>query len=290
MKTPPPCLSPHRHRAFTLIEMLVGMAILCLMVTLMAGMIGNVSRAWHVSRDKMDSASKGRALMNTLQREIRNAVIREDLANFPNGEFSFYTTTRSHATVDDYARSLTFVTYQQKDAANQRPALYRQDKPFSYLVGGAADSPEWKAADVAATMPAAPGTLVRQLCDGVYGFRYAFIQSDGTIGTTFVSQRTAARNAAANTTPASPTVAVQVSIAVLGEQGEEILERVGLKNDLVSALDGIGTPAGAGWSAKSLWDAKILDGNSFSSFPSQVVSAIRTYERVIPLQGSIAGL
>ena len=261
---------------FTLLELLVAMSVFILLVTLLAGVVSSVSSAWVRSREKMDAFVKGRALMNVLQRELKDAAIRDDLPVFPGGDFSFYTTTASHdesmlASAPNDARALTFVSYGKADDANGRPMLRRTDRPYYYLNNGASDAPLWTEPTVNNVGPS--GVLTRQLCDGVYAFRYAFIQTDGTVSSTF------------NKGTVNPTCAVQVSLAVLGEQAEALLQQMGLRTQLESIFGQAGLPAaGQAWSPKTIWDQALLSDPAMSGFPPQIRTAIRTYERVIPIQ------
>lgn len=263
-------------KGFTLIELMVALAVFVMMAALLASLVGSASSAWTRSREKMDAFAKGRALMNALQRELRNGVFRDDLPAFPNEEFSFYSTLASHdeaslAQAPADARALTYVSYLRADDSEGRPVLKRVDRPYFYRKGGSADAPAWKASEDA--VPTSGILQPRQLCEGVYAFRYAFIQADGNVSKEF------SRN------PANPTRAVQVSIAVLSDQAEMIVEQMNRRGELEELFDSVQEPvAGSGWSPKARWDRLLLDDPRMNAFPAQVRTAIRTYERIIPIQ------
>lgn len=266
-------------RAFTILELLVAMSVVMLLVVLLASVASSVSSAWTRSREKMDAFAKGRALMNVLQRELKDAAIREDLPAFPLGEFSFYTTTTAHDETMLTAgagepRALTFVSYAKEDAETDRPVLVRKDRPYYYyLSAGSPDAPLWTASSANNTKPTSGQVLSRQLCEGVYAFRYAFIQKDGTVSQTF------------SKSAVNPTCAVQVSVAVLGEQAETLLEKMNLRSQLEGIFDLAGSPtAGQAWSPKTIWDQALDNNPSMAAFPAPIRTAIRTYERVIPIQ------
>lgn len=255
--------------AFTLVEMLVAMAVLALVAALVANMMGGVSAAWNRSKEKMDNFGKGRALFNVMQQELQNAVLREDLPAFPGGEFAFYTRRMSQdeATMTDEARPLSFVQYRKVDDANGRPVLRRIDRPYFYESGGSADPPSWMDSS-ANTLPSAGTPLHRQLCEGIYAFRFAFLDAAG--GATVSFDKTAA----------NPPKAVQVSIVVLSEQAEEVLESASLRATLEGILNDLPTPAsGQGWSPKAVWDAKLLQ----AGLPPRLLTGIWTFERLIPI-------
>jgi prepilin-type N-terminal cleavage/methylation domain-containing protein len=268
---------------FTLLEMLVAMGVFALLVVLLASMVGNVSSAWTRSREKMDADAKGRALMNVLQKDLRDAAIREDLPAFPSGEFSFYTTTEAHdeamlASGSAAARSLTFVSYSKADDADAKPALFRSDRPYFYRISGGSDAPLWVAPSVNNAKPTAGTFLSRRLCEGVYAFRFAFVQKDGSVSQTF------------HKATGNPTCAVQVSLAVLGDQAEMLLQQMDLRPELEEIFDKVGDPAaGQAWSPKTRWDDLLLSDPGMEAFPAQIRSGIRTYERVIPVQPAASG-
>jgi len=258
-----------KRNAFTLVEMLVAIAVLALVTVLIANMMGSVSSAWNRSREKMDNFGKGRALLNLLQQELQNAVLREDLPVFPGGDFAFYTRRMSqdNDTMTDDARPLSFVQYVKVDDSTGKPVLRRIDRPYFYEKNNSPDAPAWGGESVNIA-PSASGNLNRQLCEGIYAFRFAFLAADGSAAATF------------DKTAANPPTAVQVSMVVLSEQAEKFLKSAALRSSFETALGDLPDPAGGqGWSPKAFWDARLLQ----AGFPARLLTGVRTFERVIPI-------
>lgn len=272
-----------RQGGFTLVELLVSMVVLTALAGMLMSILNEVSATWTRSRKKFDNFAQGRALMSLMQRDLDNAVIRQDLAAFANKSFAFYSrelvqdkTTMAVAGAD--ARALCYMTYGLAKAVDgKHSVLVRKDRPYAYRLGGSADAPAWQADSN--TVPTNDTTINRQLCEGVGAFRYAFIQRDGSASSTFSADMS------------NPTCAVQVSIAVLGEIAEnQIIER-NQADALYQRLASIGTPEEHatqkyGWSPKTAWD-RILDAHANEGkITRDTRTYIRTFERVIPLQNT----
>lgn len=64
-----------RSAAFTLVEILVAVAILAVLVVLLASLLGGVSRAWVSGEQQVETFQDGRAILNLMSRELAQAVI-----------------------------------------------------------------------------------------------------------------------------------------------------------------------------------------------------------------------
>lgn len=265
---------------FSLVEVLVATAVLTLMVGLLASSMGGVSSAWQKSREKMDNFARGRSLLGAMDRDIRNAVIRQDLPAFP-------------ATTIDGKPALAFFTRsfgQESDTGNLRPLTYvsyfsgtnsmvtRRDVPFDFNTTLA----EWDPfGPKTSATPAGLSVPDRQLCGGVLVFHFDYLQSDGTISTTFAGLPLKTGDPK-QIDPAKPrTVAIRLSLAIIGDQAQGILRQMNKESSLISALEG---KAGTGRSAKEAWDAYLLEGGVASlNLPADVLSGLRTYQKIVRL-------
>lgn len=251
--------------AFTLVELLISMVVLVMLLGLLASLFGNISNTWVHSRGKLDNFSRARALINSISRDIKSAVIKQDLAAFPDAEsISFY--VQQFGENSPSKRPLTYISYAQIKK-NGRFYIQRSDSPIDYLSTSTLDWQPFSSGSASIPTP----SIERLLCNGVIAFTYQFIQSDGTASRTFN-----------NASSAFPTKAIRISLAVLNEEAERLLGTLGGEDQLASALKTAIPPDGK--SAKAAWDALIARGSL--SYPPAILAGIRSYERVAPLESS----
>ncbi len=73
-----------RSSAFTLVEVLIAIAILSLMVVLLASLLSGVSRAWVSSEQQVETFQDGRAIADLISRDLSQAVISPQLQFIQN--------------------------------------------------------------------------------------------------------------------------------------------------------------------------------------------------------------
>ena len=248
---------------FSLVEILVAVGVLILLLTVLTSVLSGVSNAWQLSREKLDNFAKGRALLNTISRDLANSVVRQDLPAFPQaaGQLSFFTRTFAQNEESDSARPLTYVSY-TLGRKNDSRVILRKDAAYDFV----ASSVPWQPFGTNA-VPVLPGPpLERVLCQDVFAFGYNFIQADGTSSGTYHD------NAHTNATRA-----VRVAIAVLNERASDILRAAGREDELAADLQGV---TSAGGSLKAGWDGVLTNGSLASKYPRPVLAGLRTYERI----------
>ena len=76
-------VSTSGSRAFSILELLVAMAILALLLAIMASMVTSVSSRWRSTFDRVDNFTKARISLEVIGRDIRQGVIQRGLTNFP---------------------------------------------------------------------------------------------------------------------------------------------------------------------------------------------------------------
>lgn len=74
----------YKLRAFTLVELLISIAILSLLVVLLANLLGGVSRAWTSGERQVQTFQDGRAALDLISRELAQAVISPRLQFIQN--------------------------------------------------------------------------------------------------------------------------------------------------------------------------------------------------------------
>lgn len=249
--------------AFSLVEVLVAVGVLVLLLTVLTSVLSSVSNAWQLSREKLDNFGKGRALLNTISRDLANSVVRQDLPAFPQapGQLSFFTRTFAQTEASDSARPLAYVSYALARKNDSR-VIVRRDAAYDFV--GSAIPWQPFGANAAPVFPDAP--LERILCQDIYAFGYNFIHADGTTSGTY--------HDAAQT---NATRAIRVAIAVLNERAADILHEAGREDELAEDLR---EAASSGGSLKAGWDDVLTNGTLASKYPQPVLAGLRTYERI----------
>jgi len=277
-----------RRTAFSLIELLVAMAVLALLLVLLSSLFGGISSAWYHSKEKLDNFARGRALLGTIERDVRNAVIRQDLPIFPavqiNGKagLAFFTKAYGQDTDTGNMRPLNYVTYFQ--GTNQ--TISRRDRPFGY------DSTalSWNPFDTNAALSLDGDTTVkdRELCPGILAFNFRFLQSDGSVTDAYAGVPLKASDPSLLDPAKAHTVAVRLSMVIISDQAQTTLQRLGKDTAFAALLQS--KIAGQAGSAKLIWD-RLLQGDSdlvALNLPAVVLNGIRTYEEVVTLESSPA--
>ena len=82
-----------RNRAFTLVEMMVAMAVTAVLVLLLVNVTGTVSNAWKRGETQAESSSNARGALGMMSRELKSALIDLDLGcrilTVPSAENNF---------------------------------------------------------------------------------------------------------------------------------------------------------------------------------------------------------
>jgi prepilin-type N-terminal cleavage/methylation domain len=278
---------PFRHRShkgFTLVELMVSLAVLSITVLIFTQAIGGVSSAWRGAEERMNNHNKARALLGRLRTDIDAIVIRPDLAAFPESpeEFGFYTLRRGvDGSNQADARPLSYVTYDFESPSSTR--LFRTDVGYSYSaaspLGFAEPTPASNSQNKPdrGTPPSDTGADVA-LADGVVGFEWAFLKHDGTFSKT-LDYVDGGRPRTAK--------ALVVAMAVMDDKAIEALERVKGQGQVASLKQAFEVPepdAEGNWNPKAQWDDILglfpgASGSVARQYPPDFVRGIRTFER-----------
>ncbi len=203
-----------RRQAFTLIEVLVSVAVLSFIILMLAQMMDVVSAAWREGVSRVDNFTKSRAMLDLVASDLQHAVIRPDLpifqtngvytpsGGFTGGTYSASLVTRVPGQSSTATRDVSCVTYGVVTTTDSdKIVLERSDLPIGWTSAGASIPFQSSLSQpLGAVTP-------REMAPGVVGFQFAFRHADGTVTATYTGYDST-----------NPVVAVGVTIAVVGER------------------------------------------------------------------------
>lgn len=243
---------------FTLIEILVAVAVLSLTLVLFLQFSRGVFDAYRSGRANLDNYATGRALLDAIARDVQGAIIRGDLPSFPASgggprELSFYTGVAGIPSGG--ATGLRDLSYVRYELAPAEFSLKRSDAAITW---------DDKSAIRIGSAQTPPAATSRTLSAGVLAFDYRFLLQDGTI----------------TRTPDDVTkvAAVRFSIAVADPNSLRILKETGLASSLHGRLEQEVSDDHL-VSAKSAWEALLKDGIAMAGFPGPALSGVNVFER-----------
>jgi prepilin-type N-terminal cleavage/methylation domain-containing protein len=172
--------------AFTIVELLVSMAILSIMLIAIASAIGYVSQLFTNSVGAVDNFAKARVLLNALDRDIQMMIIRRDVGAFAdptNGPAcAFYTQVQGYPGTD--TRSLSLVQYSLTNSATSS-VLIRQNCGMNFVAGsGLTPEVGYNGTNLLQLTNSNFTTVPPETAStGVIAFKWQFIDGNGAINT-----------------------------------------------------------------------------------------------------------
>jgi Tfp pilus assembly protein PilW len=280
------CRPPDRSlRSFTLVEMLVSIAVLSLMVAAMAQMLGLIGNAWGQGSSRTDDFTKGRAMLDLITDDIQRGVFRSDIPSFLgnaqsvstngatyfiNGSFTnaFYTRTPG---VDNgvSVRDVSLVSY-ALNSVNQgadKISLQRAALPVPWPSSGAS---QISFGSDSTFMTLLSQATPQEVAPGVVGFQVLFRRQDGSVilGSSYTGEDFTH----------GPVIAIGVGIAVVGKQALSEMSSTKVTN-FASQIEAVPITT----SAKSAWDEGI-GPTTLDQYPKNLASSFMTFERWVVCQ------
>ena len=113
--------SPH---AFTILELLVAMAVFSLLIVMLMGMVDSASKLWRENENRVDSYREARAAMSIISHDLRNALAGTNLnyIRINNDAYGFLTNAETDT---NSAAAIFFLSAQS--ATSQDPAANKSD-------------------------------------------------------------------------------------------------------------------------------------------------------------------
>ena len=267
-------LSSFTTRAgFTLIEMLTGVAVFCLLMVLLINLTNTISHAWLSGQERINNFSKARAIVNIVAGDIQRGVFRSDLPNFrygstyTNGVFingsytnAFYTRLPGNSTSATATRNVTLVGY-GLNLNSSNISLQRANLTIPWT-GGASQIPFQAPLD---TQLAEAFAQAQDVAGGILDFEMIFVHEDGTSTKTYLYDSS------------NRVISIGIGLVIVDDSTIKLLAQrnqlTGLHTALASAITGTR-------SMKYEWETKVLTPSFYSDpqYPRQLANGLRTFE------------
>lgn len=262
LKAPPSRSRKLGGGGFTMIEMLVAIAVLALLVVLIAQIIGMTTSSVSSSSRKLDSVTETRFALDRLGVDWAGRLDRSDVEHrftkvdggsgqAGNDELSFY------SEVDGYQglRKVSVVGYRIQELDPER----------TFQMERGVQGTDWSAtAPVlfgSQPLPVISDTDYEVLSEGVLRLEFCYLKTDGTLSNTVKSDL-------------SDASALVVAVAVLDGTSRKIVSTAQLKQLAASLPDVV-----EGEDPIRRWHQVITDSQIPSSIPGKAVQALRFYQR-----------
>ena len=261
----------HRRDSFTLVEVLVALAIFSIILVFLGVIITSVSSVSSIGRQNSENSGNARAILDLMSEELEAGVSRPDL-----NQTNWIALTDSGSSLTFYSRStgsppssgtppvasayrpLSFVEY-----------MFNQTGTNSFLERGDqavlwSDTPP-TSLPLGYVNPNLPAPTPGLVLDGVVAFQVTFLQNDGTLSFVYSS---------------TSTVAVAVSLGVVDSNSLKLLLNSGKLPSLSKALAKAATGS---IDPKQSWENEINTSAVLSAYPQQVRSGLQFFERIVDL-------
>lgn len=258
--------APEKKRAlpaFSLIELMVAVAVLSLMVVLLGQMIQSSSQGWLDGKARTSSFAKARSLLDLLHRDLQGGVFRGDLAGFAGtnaGTFltnvAFYT-RRSGVPVNgaDPLRSVSLVQY----TLHPSGMLRRGDVPVTW--NDAATAISFGRTN---SLPQLAGITDRDTVPGVLGFRILFVQANGMLTDAY--------------DPASRPKGASIGVALVDDNTVKKLTSA----QVAELQTAFATRVSGTNSLKADWEEFLKSGGvAWSEYPRDLGRGLKIFERYV---------
>jgi prepilin-type N-terminal cleavage/methylation domain-containing protein len=235
-------------RGFTLLELLVAMAVLALMTVLLAQILVSTSKSWLGGQARANNFAKARSMLDLMARDVQSGVFRSDLGAFDGSEMSFY--TRRAGVSTNQVRDVSLVKYYLSNSTLQRAdlAIPWSNNAASDISFGTTNS-----------LPQLAGVTARDASPGVVGFKALFLQQDGTLSATF--------------DPATSR-GVAIGLAVVDDR---TLAKLGT-TQIAGLQAGFAANTTGTNSLKADWEAYLTNVN-WTNYPSDLGRGLKIFER-----------
>ena len=264
-----------RRLAFTLVEVLVAIAVLSIMILFLGTIASSIGSVSHGSRQNAETSSDARAVLDLMCRELATGVSRPDL-----NQTNWISLTNSGTTLNFYSRNTGSAIASAGTTTTYRPLSYieytwSQSTTNSFLARGD-QAFLWANPIPLGYPPATPtGPAVTDVLDGVVAFQVTFLQQDGSFSDGYSSTN---------------TLAATVSLAMVDSDSLNILINTAKLQNLSTLLNqaSAGTTqtlisGGSTNSPRMDWENAINSSPGINAYPQQVKTGLHFFERTVDL-------
>ncbi len=274
-----------KPRSFTLIEMLVTIAIFSFMIVAMAKMFGLISNVWEQGAGRIDGLTKGRVALDLVTDDIQRGIFRSDIPSFLNNAQSVSTNGGSYFINGTFTnafytrapgadsgvsvRDVSLVSYalNSTNQPNDKISLQRANLPVPWPSSGGS---QISFGSDSTFMTLLSQATAQEVAPCVVGFQILFRRQDGSVilGSSYTGEDFTH----------GPVIAIGVSIALISNQA--ISE---MSPSQVTNFTGQIAAVPITTSAKFAWDQGI-GPTIFNQYPKNLASSFVTFERWVVCQ------
>ena len=261
-----------RRLAFTLVEVLVAIAVLSIMILFLGTIASSIGSVSHGSRQNAETSGDARAVLDLMCRELTEGVSRPDL-----NPTNWISLTNSGTTLGFYSRNTgSAIATTGTTTTTYRPLSYieyswSQGTTNSFLARG--DHAFLWSDPILTTLPTVSNGS--DVLDGVVAFQVTFLQQDGSFSDGY-----------SNTN----TLAATVSLAMVDSDSLKILINTANLQNLSTLLNkaSAGTTqtvlsGGSTNSPRMDWENAINSSPGINAYPQQVKTGLHFFERTVDL-------
>ena len=273
-------MKPRRRpdpRGFTLLELLVAMAVLTLLLLLCSQVLMVAISTWTSGRSQADNFSQARVALDIIARDLETAVLRKDTPAFFNSSgpmLTFY--TRQVGLISSNAsgnRPISRVAYNVTTDSSGNSVLRRSANGFNFGDDMGYSPATW------AVLLASP-SYDADIGPGVLVLKYQFIGSDGL---DVMPANVNPGWTASGATPGVGTLkAVTLSMAVIDAESLKVLNASGklaaLQANFTADDPGQLRSFATAWQAQLDSAAKPL---ATGTIPARAIDGIKVFERTV---------
>ncbi len=267
---------PCRHRGgFTLVEMMVALAVFAIIIILLASLITQIGSLWRSGRARVDNFTKARVCFDVLEEDLESAQIGRGLPGFENASGTTTLTFYCSQPGPGSSRPLSLVGYRVVDTGEdynlglQRGSLgFGLNPAMTPFLTPGTPFP----APVSVSVPNADYEVVGP---GIVRMDFRFMSQDGK-----TISRTMSWNPAL---PTSSSATVTVCLLVIDADTLTLLNQTSTYAQFLQQFDAATSSVTDNEVPYGQWLAAVNTNSTFTGLPGKLRSALQVYERTISL-------